>query len=95
MITYRGIEIRGAAGIYWPIIKGARYGPFMHMADAERFIDVTKRLGDYYLTTEEIRAWLYAPHPQLKDKSAMELLRAGRSSDVLAVLDRLDASVYL
>jgi len=55
---------------------------------------VVMRLSEYYFG-EEVRAWLYAPHPQLDGGRAMDLINAGRSEEVIAILDRLDADAYL
>ena len=55
---------------------------------------VVMRLSEYY-GAEEIRAWLYARHPQLEGARAIDLIHEGRSEEVLKILDRLDADVYL
>jgi Protein of unknown function (DUF2384) len=55
---------------------------------------IVGRLGEYY-TSDEIRTWLYARHPQLEGQRALDLIHEGRSIEVLKVLDRLDADVYL
>ncbi len=55
---------------------------------------VVMRLGEYY-SHEEVRAWLYARHPQLGGQRAIELIHGGRTEDVIAILDRLDADAYL
>ena len=55
---------------------------------------VVSRLREYY-TPHEIRTWLYARHPQLAGDRAIDLISKHRSEDVLRVLDRLDADVYL
>jgi hypothetical protein len=55
---------------------------------------VVGRLREYY-TADEIRTWLYARHPQLGGQRAIDLINQNRSEDVLRVLDRLDADVYL
>jgi hypothetical protein len=55
---------------------------------------VVGRLREYY-TAHEIRTWLYARHPQLDGARAIDLINRNRSEDVLRVLDRLDADVYL
>ncbi|MBW8640750.1 DUF2384 domain-containing protein [Hoeflea sp. WL0058] len=55
---------------------------------------VVKRLGDYY-TNDEIRMWLYAPHPQLQGQRAIDLIHAGRVEEIFRVLDRLDSDGYL
>jgi hypothetical protein len=55
---------------------------------------VVGRLREYY-TAGEIRAWLYARHPQLAGARAIDLINQNRSEDVLRVLDRLDSDVFL
>ncbi|MDE0941474.1 MAG: DUF2384 domain-containing protein [Alphaproteobacteria bacterium] len=55
---------------------------------------VIRRLQDYY-TTEEIRTWLYARHPQLDGARALDLINSERTIEVLQVLDRLDSDSYL
>ena len=55
---------------------------------------VVGRLQEYY-TSDEIRTWLYARHPQLGGARAIDLINQNRSEDVLRILDRLDSEVYL
>ena len=55
---------------------------------------VVMRLGEYY-SQEEVRAWLYARHPQLDGERAINLIHDERTEEVLAILDRLDAEAYL
>jgi len=55
---------------------------------------IVGRLEEYY-SAQEIRTWLYARHPQLNGARAIDLINQGRSEEVLRVLDRLDAGVYL
>ena len=55
---------------------------------------VVGRLREYY-TSEEIRIWLYARHPQLDGARSIDLINQNRSEDVLRILDRLDSDVYL
>lgn len=55
---------------------------------------VVMRLSEYY-GDEEIRVWLYARHPQLDGERAIDLIHEDRSEEVLNILDRLDADVYL
>jgi uncharacterized protein (DUF2384 family) len=55
---------------------------------------VAGRLGEYY-APEEIRTWLYARHPQLEGRRAIDLIHEGKSIEVLRLLERLDAGVYL
>lgn len=57
-------------------------------------IYVVHRLEDYY-SNDEIRMWLYARHPQLDGKRAIDLIHDGQVIEVLKVLDRLDADGYL
>jgi transcriptional regulator with XRE-family HTH domain len=55
---------------------------------------VVGRLQDYY-EPDEVRSWLYARHPQLAGERAIDLIHEDRAIEVLRVLDRLDAGVYL
>ncbi len=55
---------------------------------------VVMRLGEYN-DQEEVRAWLYARHPQLEGERAIILIRDQRTEKVIATLDRLDAAAYL
>lgn len=55
---------------------------------------IVGRLRDYY-SADEIRVWLYALHPQLEGRRAIDLINQGDAEAVLAVLDRLDSEVYL
>ena len=55
---------------------------------------VVMRLSEYY-SQEEVRAWLYARHPQLEGRRAIDLIHDERTEDVIAILDRLDADTYL
>ena len=55
---------------------------------------VVNRLKDYY-SANEIRTWLYARHPQLDGKRAIDLINAGKTEDVLVVIDRLESGAYL
>jgi hypothetical protein len=55
---------------------------------------IVGRLRQYY-SAAEVRTWLYACHPQLAGERAIDLINQNRSEEVLRVIDRLDAEVYL
>jgi transcriptional regulator with XRE-family HTH domain len=55
---------------------------------------IVNRLLDYY-SRDEIRVWLFARHPQLGGERAIDLINAGRSEEVLDILERLDAGAFL
>ena len=55
---------------------------------------VVMRLSEYY-SHEEVRAWLYARHPQLEGRRAIDLIHDERTEEVIAILDRLDADAYV
>jgi transcriptional regulator with XRE-family HTH domain len=55
---------------------------------------VVDRLSDFY-TPEETRLWLHAKHPLLNTERAIDLIHEGRTEEVLAVIERLDAGAYL
>lgn len=55
---------------------------------------IVGRLTEYY-SAEEIRVWLYALHPQLEGRRAIDLITEGKSEAVVSVLDRLDSDAYV
>ncbi len=55
---------------------------------------IVGRLRDYY-TSEEIRLWLFARHPQLGGERPIDVINDGRSEEILDVLERLDSGAYL
>jgi transcriptional regulator with XRE-family HTH domain len=55
---------------------------------------VVDRLSDFY-TADEARLWLNSRNELLEGQRAIDLIRARRTEDVLAVIDRLSAGVYL
>ncbi len=55
---------------------------------------VVERLSDFY-SPQETRLWLHTSHPLLQGERAVDLIYAGRSEQVLEVIDRLEAGAYL
>ncbi len=55
---------------------------------------VVMRLGAYH-TREEVRAWLYAGHPQLNGERVIDVIHDHGTESVIAILDRLDADAYV
>lgn len=55
---------------------------------------VVERLSDFYIP-EETRLWLHARHPLLNGERAIDLINGGRTEEVLAVIERLDAGAYI
>lgn len=54
---------------------------------------VVDRLSDFY-TPEETRIWLHTPHQMLKGERAIDLINAGRTEEVLAVIESLDTGAF-
>src|SRR5271163_302531 len=54
---------------------------------------VVDRLADFY-TPEETRLWLHAKHPMLGGERAIDLINAGRTEPVLAIIEGLDSGAY-
>jgi transcriptional regulator with XRE-family HTH domain len=54
---------------------------------------VVDRLSDFY-TPEETRLWLHASHPMLNGERAIDLINAGRTREVLAVIENLDTGAF-
>lgn len=55
---------------------------------------VVECLSDLY-TPEETRLWLHTPHPLLDRQRAVDLIHEGRTEEVLAVIERLEAGAHL
>lgn len=55
---------------------------------------VVDRLADFY-TPDETRLWLHTPHPMLKGERAIDLIWNGRTEEVLAVIERLEAGAFV
>jgi hypothetical protein len=55
---------------------------------------IVDRLNEYY-EPAEVRIWLNSPHPQLGGERAIDVIRAGRMMDILAIIRRLDDGAYL
>jgi len=54
---------------------------------------VVDRLADFYMP-EETRLWLHAEHPMLGGDRAIDLINAGRTEPVLAIIEGLDSGAY-
>ena len=54
---------------------------------------VVDRLADFY-TADETRLWLHASHPMLKGQRAIDLISAGDTQSVLAVIEALDSGAF-
>lgn len=54
---------------------------------------IVDRLAEYY-SPDETRLWLYAKHPQLNGERAIDLIHAGRTAEILSVIEGLDESTY-
>ncbi len=55
---------------------------------------VVDRLSDFY-APDETRLWLHARHPLLGGERAIDLINAGRTEAVLAVIERLESGAYV
>ena len=52
------------------------------------------RLRDYY-APDEVRAWLYARHPQLNRERAIDLIHEDRTVEILEMIARLDDGAFV
>lgn len=55
---------------------------------------VVDRLSDFY-APDETRLWLHSRHQLLGGERAIDLINADRTTEVLAVIERLDAGAYI
>ena len=54
---------------------------------------VVDRLSDFY-KPDETRLWLHTKHPMLHGERAIDLVNGGRTEEVLAIIEALDAGAY-
>jgi transcriptional regulator with XRE-family HTH domain len=54
---------------------------------------VVDRLAEFY-SADETRLWLHTAHPLLQGKRAIDLINAGQTEEVLAVIEALDAGAF-
>jgi transcriptional regulator with XRE-family HTH domain len=54
---------------------------------------VVDRLAEFY-SPDEARIWLYSKHSLLNGERAIDLIDAGRTDEVLAVIESLDQSTF-
>jgi transcriptional regulator with XRE-family HTH domain len=54
---------------------------------------VVDRLADFY-SPDETRIWLYARHRLLEGNRAIDLIHAGRTDEVLGVIESLDEGTF-
>ena len=55
---------------------------------------VVDRLSEFY-SADETRLWLHTPHPMLNGERAIDLINAGRTEEVLAIIESLDTGAYI
>jgi uncharacterized protein (DUF2384 family) len=55
---------------------------------------VTALLRRFY-TASEAERWLIAPFPLLNGRRAIDLIEAGRTGEVIKVIERLEEGVFL
>ena len=54
---------------------------------------VVDRLSDFY-SSDETRIWLHAAHPMLNGERPIDLINAGRTEEVLNVIENLDSGAF-
>lgn len=93
-----GTDIANIANVSKATVSRWKSGTVKPQPDTQLVLSdlhfIVQRLAEYY-SADEIRTWLYARHPQLDGKRAIDLINQNRSEDILRILDRLDSDVYL
>lgn len=94
----RGADIANIVDVSRPTVSrwtSGKGSPSIHtqtvIADLRYIVE---RLFDCY-APDETRLWLHASHPLLNHERAIDLIRDGRSEEVLAVIERLKSGAYL
>ena len=67
--------------------------PLLGVGESVELRYVVDRLAEFY-TPDETRLWLHAIHPMLNNERAIDLINSGRTEQVLAVIEALDAGAY-
>lgn len=93
-----GRDIANILGVSPPTVTRWAKGEAGPSIDKQRIVAelrwVTERLSEFY-EPDEVRLWLQSAHPQLAGARPYDLINQGRTSEVLAVIERLDSGVYL
>lgn len=93
-----GRDIANILGVSPPTVSRWASGESGPTIEKQRIIAelrwVADRLSDFY-EPDEARLWLQSAHPQLSGARPYDLIVAGRTAEVLEIIERLDAGVYL
>lgn len=93
-----GRDIANILGVSPPTVSRWASGESGPTIEKQRIIAelrwVAERLSDFY-EPDEARLWLQSAHPQLAGARPYDLIVSGRTAEVLEVIERLDAGVYL
>lgn len=94
----RGADIANIVDVSPPTVSRWSYGkgsPSLHIQTVIADLRyVVERLSDFY-TPDETRLWLHTSHPLLERERPVDLIHPGRTEEILAVIDRLEAGAYL
>lgn len=60
----------------------------------DAIVSFMKRLTAFYDVNDAHR-WMCSPHIDLNHKTPIDLVRAGRSDEVDAIIDRLESGAYI
>ena len=55
---------------------------------------IADQLGSLY-ESDEVRLWLFSPHAELDGLRPADLIAAGRTDEVLEIIDRLQSASYV
>jgi transcriptional regulator with XRE-family HTH domain len=94
----KGRDIANIIGVSPPTVTRWSKGEGGPTIDKQAIIAelrwVVERLAEFY-EPDEARLWLQSAHPQLEGQRPYDLINAGRTREVLEVIERLDSGVYL
>lgn len=55
---------------------------------------LVSQLAEYY-SADEAKLWIFSPHPLLGGERPADRIAAGRTDDVLKLIDQLDSAAYI
>ena len=94
----KGRDIANIVGVSPPTVSRWKQGETSAPIDKQKLVAelrwIVEQLAAFY-EPDETRLWLQMPHPQLNMRCPHDLIREGKTGDVLEVIERLESSTYL
>lgn len=94
----RSIDVANALGLRPETVSRWNQGKaFPHPGTEQTLLEleyIIDELSDFY-EPQEARLWLYSPQKLLNGQKPVDLIREGRSKDVITLVDQLRDGIYI